>query len=187
MEQDYKQLFELILDKDEEIIKTFKPDKVKMCWWYMWCAIWTNVCILFCGIPVALGIVLDPEIAAPAWAAWLTVGILAVVVLIIFLLYYWFFRLAYAKCVYAYSNKRVIIRHGVFGTDYKSLDMSMVGATGVNVGILDKMIRKNTGSIFMGSMASPVMAGAMFALMHVKNPYEVYKEIKEVIDNSKIK
>ncbi len=29
------------------------------------------------------------------------------------------------------------------------------------------------------------MTGAMFVLAHILNPYEIYKEIKEVIDNSK--
>ncbi len=138
MDKDYKELFELILDKDEQVLKTFKPSKSKMFWWYMWCAIWTNFLVLFFGVPVTLGIVLDPEIAAPAWAVWVCIAIMAAIVILFFLLYYWFFKLAYGKCVYAYSNKRVIIRHGVFGTDYKSLDMSMIGAVGVNVGILKK-------------------------------------------------
>lgn len=188
MDQNFEEMFEPILDKDEQIIKAFKPNKQKMLWWYMLAALWINVVFVLCvGLPVILGITLDAETPAPTWAVWLAVCIVVAIAIIVFLLSYWFFNLAFKKCVYAYSNKRIIVRHGIFGTDYKSLDMSMIGATGVNVGVLDKILRKNTGSIFMGSMASPVTTGAMFALAHVKNPYEVYKEIKEVIDNSKNK
>ena len=90
---------------------------------------------------------------------------------------------------YAYTNKRVIIRKGIFGVDYKSLDMSMIGAVDVSVTLLDKIVHKNTGTIAFGSMANPMgnQNGFMFKFAHVYNPYETYKEIKTVIDEFKNK
>ena len=93
------------------------------------------------------------------------------------------------KTVYAVTNKRVLIRTGYIGVDYKSLDYSMVGAFTVNVNWIDKLLRKNTGSLSFGSMASPMTNGtvAKFNFTYIDNPYEIYKEIKELIDDSKSK
>ena len=95
----------------------------------------------------------------------------------------------YKKTFYCITNKRIIIRTGYIGVDYKSLDFTMLSAITVNVNWIDKIIRKNTGSISFGSMASPITnnGGAKFAFFYISNPYETYKEIKNIIDEHKLK
>jgi uncharacterized membrane protein YdbT with pleckstrin-like domain len=100
-----------------------------------------------------------------------------------------FASIYYKNIYYAYSNKRIIIRSGIFGVDFKSLDMSMIGAVNVYVSLIDKIVRKNTGSISFGSTASPIgyaqSSGAAYKFNHIAMPYETCKEIKSFIDEYK--
>lgn len=178
-------IFEPILDADEKVIKVFKPHKGKMftsvlfisfcCWcWFL--------------IVAAIGMLTDPEtgeFTPVEW--WIVLGICLGIVIFFTGITALFTALAYRNTYYAYTNKRVIIRKGVLGVDYKSLDMSMIGAIDVSVSVIDKIICKNTGSISYGSMASPIAGqnGVMFKFSHIRAPYETYKEIKTVIDEFK--
>lgn len=179
-----EKIFEPILDKDETIVKVFKPNKTKMLtsimlsWFFGW--FW----VLFVSI---MGLLTDYDgnYAPSEWWIILVVVISILIVCIGISLLFSF--LSYKNTYYAYTNKRIIIRKGIFGVDYKSLDMSMIGAVTVNVSLLDKILTKNTGSVAFGSMASPIGGeGAhMFKFAHISNPYETYKEIKSVIDEFK--
>ena len=55
--------------------------------------------------------------------------------------------------------------------------------------LIDKIVRKNTGSISFGSTASPIAysqsSGAVYKFNHVLKPYETCKEIKSFIDEYK--
>jgi len=89
----------------------------------------------------------------------------------------------------AYTNKRIIIRTGVFGIDYKGLDLKAIDAVNVYVSFFDKLVKKNTGSLKFGSKASPIVnygnGSGGYRFNHVENPYGLYKEIKEYIDTAK--
>jgi len=72
--------------------------------------------------------------------------------------------------------------------DFKSLDRKMIGAIDVNVSLLDKLLRKNTGTLKYGSMSSPINnQTSTYVFAHISNPYENYKKIKECIDDCKEK
>ena len=105
---------------------------------------------------------------------------------IVCMLIVWLFASIYYKNLYyAYSNKRIIIRSGIFGVDYRTLDMSMVGAVNVSVSLLDKILKKNTGTLSFGSTASPVIqatTGSTYKFTHIIAPYETCKEVKSYID-----
>ena len=95
-------------------------------------------------------------------------------------------QLGYKKTFYAYTNKRVIMRTGVIGVDYKSLDIKMIGAIDVYVSFFDKLVHKDTGSLRSGSMSSPINGQASaFIFSHIEKPYENYKKIKEFIEEQK--
>ena len=178
-------IFEPILDTDERIIKVFKPHKGKM----FTSVLLTSFCCWCWFLIVAiLGMLTDPETGefTPAeW--WIVLGVCLGIVIFFTGFTILFTALAYKNTYYAYTNKRVIIRKGIFGVDYKSLDMIMIGAIDVSVTLIDKIIRKNTGSIAFGSMASPIAGqnGLLFKFAHISAPYETYKEIKTVIDEFK--
>lgn len=176
-----EELFSVVLDNDEKIVKTFKPVRSKM-WWSV--LLKTTLAIIwFVGL-ICLSIFLpdDNGFAPSPIYLLIPIGVFVFVILIACI----FTAIYYHNLCYAYTNKRVIIRSGIFGVDYKSLDMGMIGAVNVNVSLLDKVIKKNTGTITFGSMASPIGMN-QYKFAHVSAPYETCKEIKSTIDAYKNK
>ena len=182
-----EKIFEPILDADEIVVKVFKPHKRKM---FTSVLLTSFCCWCWLLIVIALGMLTDVEtgeFTSQEW--WLVLAICLGVVVFFTGFTALFTALAYKNTYYAYTNKRVIIRKGIFGVDYKSLDMSMIGAIDVSVTLLDKIVHKNTGSISYGSMASPIAGqnGVLFKFSHIEKPYDTYKEIKTIIDEFKNK
>lgn len=174
--------FKTILDNDEKIIKTFKPNKLKFSITYIIYFLMTS--ILFIFPPVFMFFVPDENGETISLTALLVVlGLFGLV--LIFLIV--FINVSYKKRYYAYSNKRILVQNGFIGVDFKSLDHHTIGATEVRVDFVDKLIKKNTGSLKFGSHASP-MSGTnqnFFAFGAIEDPYEVYREIKNYIDKIK--
>ena len=174
-----EKVFDLVLEKDEKIIEIFKPNKIKT----YFKSIFSFTLILICVLmPLAVGMFVPEEGYEAASAIWclLPIGlfVLGEIVFIAFL------NMHYKKTFYAYTNKRVLIRTGVVGVDYKSLDLASVGAMDVYVSLLDKIVNKNTGSLRFGSMSSPITNGVSnYQFAHISNPYEVYKKMKEYKEN----
>jgi hypothetical protein len=96
-----------------------------------------------------------------------------------------YFYLAYHYIDYAITSKRVIIQRGIIGRDFDMVDFDQISNATVNVGLMDKLLGKNTGSIYIytpGSVAY-TKQGAVprpFILSSVVNPYEVFKFFKKV-------
>ncbi len=186
-----KEVFNDILDKNEEIINVYKPNKFKLYlgvfFGYLFASLW-----IF--LPTLLGVIFSTDENGfntfarqdVLWISLLISGVYILTILIALL-----FASIYHKNLYfAYSNKRIIIRKGIIGVDYKSLDMAMIGAVNVNVSVLDKILRQNTGTITFGSMASPVASAnaggyGLYRFSNVEVPYEKYKEVKTIIDEYK--
>lgn len=176
-------VFDMILDSDEKIEKIFKPHKGKFMFSTMFG--WVIMLLMF-AIVAVLGILFPGEGEdVDKIYVLIPIGIFVLAVLIVWL----FAEIYYKNLFYAYSNKRVIIRSGIFGVDFKSLDMSMIGAVNVYVSLIDKMLKKNTGSIMFGSTASPIGYGQsnFYRFNHIIAPYENCKEIKSFIDSYKKK
>jgi hypothetical protein len=175
-----EKFFERILDDDEKIEKIVRPNKCK--YFFSNLFIWGITFALF-TITGLIGV-----LAEDYEAIYILIPIGIWVVLMFFA---WIFMAIYYKNLYyAYTNKRVIIRSGIFGVDFKSLDMSMIGAVNVYVSVIDKILRKDTGSIMFGSTASPIggqNAGLGYRFNHIVMPYETCKEVKMFIDNYKKK
>lgn len=170
-----KELFELVMDKDEEILKAYKPDKLRA--WFSYAV--STLFIFICLLPIAI----LSSLAGEYTSMWVTIIILAVYLVVsIIMMYLWC-----NKTIYAATNKRVLIRTGFIGVDYKSLDYTLLGALTVNVSWMDKILRKDTGCVSFGSMASPMTSNttAKFQFSYIKNPYQVYREVKEIIDTNK--
>jgi hypothetical protein len=92
--------------------------------------------------------------------------------------------LAYKNTEYILANKRVIVSGGIVGKDFKSIDFDKIQNIAVEVGIVDKIFNRNTGTIkiFSGEVRS-TKNGYMDHtdnLYFVENPYEIYKLIKKV-------
>ncbi len=174
-----EKLFEHILDDDEKIIKISKPHKGK--YYFSNLILWSLSLFMFALIG-CFGILFPDEgYEVEKIYLLIPIGIFVVCMLVIWLL----LSIYYKNLYYAYTNKRIIIRSGIFGVDFKSLDMSMIGAVNVYVSFFDKILRKNTGSIMFGSTASPIggqNVGAGYRFNHIVMPYETSKEVKSAID-----
>lgn len=175
-------LFNHILDDDEKIVKIIKPHKGK--YFFSSLFILGLVYLIFVGVAM-LGMMLPDEetgasIVDPIYLL-IPVGIFVVAMLITWL----FLAIYYKNNYFAYTNKRLIIRSGIVGVDYKSLDMSMIGMVNVYVSLLDKIVHKNTGTLTFGSIASGTNGISNTRFPDISEPYETCKEIKSAIDKYK--
>ena len=185
------EMFADVLEKDEKVIKMYKPDKKKFYWtvrWWIWfSAIWCYPLVL---------LALDPDIF-PTLSRWecagVLFGIITAGVILTGMITRIFTSIYQSNRFYAYTNKRILIRSGVFGIDYKSLEYKSLTATIVKVSLLDKLIKHKTGSIIFGSPSSPVSGvfGQVtvnpYRFAHIVDPYVTLREIKEVIDKAEVK
>jgi len=87
--------------------------------------------------------------------------------------------------VYSITNKRVLIKSGIIGTDFNSIYFTQIRSANVNVGLMDKMFSVGTIGIDTGK-TEMVTSGsgnnqrssvqtAYDKLLHIKRPYDVYK------------
>jgi hypothetical protein len=188
-------IFNDILDDGEKIVAVMRPNRRKFWAFFNWIYFWATASWI---IPTAAMLVLiwcfadEPEITANlALANWLTIGISAACLILPYAIAVPFGMTTLAKRYYAYSNKRILIRCGIIGVDYKVLDYKLLGATTVTVGVLDRMMGGKTGYIRFGSASSPIitslssgMLSGGFTFAHVDSPYALLKEIKRIIDGS---
>lgn len=173
------ELFKPVLDADEEILKVYKPNKFRTYFGTVLVCIFITVLFM---IPIIASF-LDTETSI-ATSIGLIVFVVVFDALTLLLIALW-----YNKTIFAVTNKRILIRTGYIGVDYKGLDYDTIGALTVNVNWLDKLLKKDTGTLSFGSMASPMIntANYKFSFLYIKNPYEVYREVKSIIDANKPK
>ena len=178
-----------ILADDEEVKEYFKPNKKR----YVLVNIITSLIFLFIffgGVFVVgiLGLVDvikftnesgEKDLMAPIMfmifsSPFLVMGIMSAVG----------YSVRYKRALFVVTNKRLIIRSGFIGVDYKSIELRFIGLVNVRVDFLDKLCG-NTGTITFASPALPMNGqngvNGAFSFQCVENPYEVYKKVKEYI------
>lgn len=174
--------FKNILDDDEHIIKTFKPNKFKFVLDRLFAYVF--VWLLIFGVITLMFLFPDEDgFELPVYSYYIALGVLLVGTTLLFL----GISISYKKRFYAYSNKRILVQSGFIGIDFKGLDHKMIGATEVKVDFLDKLLKRDTGTLKFGSQASPMGTNipSMFIFTSVEKPYDTYKEIKKYIDEVK--
>ncbi len=187
-----KELFAPILQEDEEIIKVIKPNKTRYV--YLGGLAYTLLAlipILFMAVPIGMAIESFAEhgtstplvIELTVFGGLILLGIITTWVGL---------NMSYKKTFYAYTNKRILIRRGFIGVDYATLDFEMIGGLMVNVNLLDRLMKgsDNPGTITFGSSASPVIytrngRTAAYAFRNIDHPYEVYRDLKHMVDEYK--
>ena len=93
--------------------------------------------------------------------------------------------LVYKHTYYAITNKRVILQKGLIGRDFEIVDFDKITNAEVNVGVLDKLLSRNSGSILI-STAGTFTYGRRgpisrpYTLRHIPDPYKVFKFFKKV-------
>ena len=88
--------------------------------------------------------------------------------------------------VYAITNRRVILRTGIVGLDFESIDYSEISNVRVDVSILEKLFGVGT-VIISTNYSMPVdvnghtmMKSNLFQFCAIEQPYEVYKKLNKV-------
>ena len=188
-----KELDELkkILDNDEEVKLSYKPNKIR----YVLVNIFVSLLILFiffAGLFVVglLGVLDDIKFSGEGGERDLLAPIMFLVmsapIFVFCLLTTIGYIVRYKRTLYVVTNKRLIIRSGFIGVDYKSIELKYIGLVNVRVDFLDKICGGKTGTITFASAAIPLLTNQSntnraFCFMCVENPYEVYKQVKEYI------
>jgi hypothetical protein len=87
--------------------------------------------------------------------------------------------LVHGNTYYAITNKRLMLRSGFWGTDFKAVDYDKIADLEVNVNPIENMFGVGTIRAFSGNTTSK--GSRIFDnFIGVQNPYDVFKKIKEV-------
>jgi len=168
-----------VLEKNETIVKVYKPNKTKF-----WTAFILTAFISWVWVYAILFGAFESGSfdSSLFWLLfWVSNGVFVGGMLFTIL----FGAIYYKNRYYAYTNKRIIIRSGIIGVDFKSLEFKTLTATIVRVTPLDKILRRNTGNLRFGSPAAPV--GNLYTMnpytfKHLVKPYDTLREIKELMN-----
>jgi|GEM_PF-1667409 len=119
-----------------------------------------------------------------------TVGLIVLIIGLIISFLVFFSN--YVK-IYVITNKRVLIKSGLIGTDFNSIYFTQIRTANVNVGLADKIFSVGTINIDTGRIET-VSSGngnntqnriqtAYDKLLHISKPYEVYKYFQTTLTN----
>ncbi|MFK7932087.1 MAG: PH domain-containing protein [Saprospiraceae bacterium] len=92
--------------------------------------------------------------------------------------------LSYKNIVYGFSNKRIMMKSGFIGTDFKMIDYDKIVDIEVKVNPIDRYL--NTGTIKFFSGREKVDDEGSSTRLHdewsnIENVYEVFKQVKKVM------
>ena len=184
--------FKKVLDSDENIVYSYKPNKTRF--------VWLNVLgsffftLIFAAFFVVFGVVWLINSDEKDFLAIIFFIVGGGIFVLFNLVTIIFSFVRYNKTYYVVTNKRLVIKTGVIGVDFRTLDLHMIQSVDVKVGLLDKFINPNTGSIIVGSSSTPIggamnqrtvgnpLASGFFSFADIDNPYDVAKQIKSHVD-----
>lgn len=87
--------------------------------------------------------------------------------------------LVHGNTCYAFSNKRIMMRSGFWGTDFKIIDYDKISDLEVNVNPIENMLGVGTIQAFSGRVTDK--GGRIYdKFIGIKKPYEIFKRLKEV-------
>jgi hypothetical protein len=91
--------------------------------------------------------------------------------------------LAYSNTRYAYSDRRVMMRSGFFGTDFKTIDYDKISDLEVTVNLVERLYNVGTIRFYSGrTQDNDGSVTRLYDYWHsVPNPYEVFRQVKEVM------
>lgn len=177
-EDQLARVFDDVLEVGEKIQKGYKPNKTKIIISGILSFLIVNVFLIVLAIFNLLGeqVSLTETLIGTLIPAGLA--------FILFVCSIVFTILRYKNTYFVVTNKRIVVRSGVFKVDFISMDNDRVVESVVHVSFLDRLLRKNTGTI---KFNSGVDNGGLINISHIKDPIKVHQEIKELIKEDKEK
>lgn len=79
----------------------------------------------------------------------------------------------YKNLEYAFTNKRIIIRSGIIGVDFKNIYYSEIESVNLKVGLSDKLLK--VGDIYIKSQ------GQSQVLYDISDPYFISQKLQEIV------
>ena len=102
------------------------------------------------------------------------------------LLYMLWLLLSFHNVVYALTNKRVILRGGVFAPSFKSYELGQLSAPAVSVGPLESTV--GAGSVCFNYGYTTTSRGSTVAKQErfraIDDPYGVYRQVSESVEKN---
>ena len=163
-----------ILEKDEEVLLETTPDKKD----YILEAVFKSLPITLLWLAIDVFIIvllcLNPDYSNQGISIFFIVVFFA-----LHLLPVWLYagriikRVAdYRNIKYVFTDKRVIVRSGIIGIDYKFIYYNEVNSVDVKVGVLDRLLK--VGDVYITSN------NKVAVLEDIKNPYQIANRIQSI-------
>ncbi len=170
-------LIEKVMEEDESVIETFRPNRKKM---ILSEFVLPSIVVLICLLGGIIAMIADADVSN--WYVLVYTCVIAVLEIIMLS----FVLLSSKKTCYVVTNKRVIMHLGGFGDEIKSLNLDMIVAVDVSEGVIDKMLKTNTGAVSFVSLNLEKKNSSVlgYVFKHVENPYEISKIMKKVLEEN---
>lgn len=167
--------FDSVKDDDEDILWTDKPKFIP----YTITALGLGTGVLiFLGVYYAMTKnVKNSEGTTGIFSIWFAA------IPVIFFLWSFFRKIfSYKNTSYAFSNRRVMVRSGFIGTDFKIIDYDKISDIEVSVNFIERAFNVGTIKFFSGRTESnDGMTTKIYDRWEaIANPYEVFKQLKKV-------
>jgi membrane protein YdbS with pleckstrin-like domain len=94
------------------------------------------------------------------------------------LLYLLWLVLSYKNVAYAITNRRIVLRSGVWAPNYQAIDFDKISEVDVTIGPLEKLMKCGTVRVNAGRTNSKGMT-LFDSMVAIDAPYDVYKLLKE--------
>ena len=179
MKKQVEERFGQILETNEEIKTIEKPHTVRF--------FVVQFCIAFFAMLIISTCAMIELVDYYGFAVvWAPCVISALCILIYMLLAMGYYKNKF----YCITNKRVIIRSGVVGADYKSIDLKDVSGVKLKKIWFDVLFKRNTGTIILGSLDDKDIElsfdemGALFRFSGVRDVVKIEELLKSLIKDA---
>ncbi|VVB96776.1 Bacterial PH domain protein [uncultured archaeon] len=169
--------FEAVRDKDERILWVGKPAFIP----FIMSGIPFLILGLLWGAFDYFGFIRNVNLSLNDEGTWFIVPFFAIHLFPFYASIFNMVRLflVHGNTFYAYTNKRLLMRSGFWGTDFKAIDYDKISDIEVNVNPIENLLGVGTVQAFSGRTTSKG-ANIYDKFIAIPEPYEVFKRIKEV-------
>ena len=164
-----------VLDKDESVLWREKPNKKA----YLWSKVFDMLPIgllwlFFDGFFIAMMITSGAFEEMPVV---MVIGLCAFFLLHLSPIWIWIGNiikgyLEIKNIEYAFTEKRIIVRSGVIGIDFKNIYYTDIQSVNLKVGISDKIFK--VGDVYIKANNEAVV------LFDIKNPYQITSKLQKI-------
>src|SRR5262249_30963089 len=89
-----------------------------------------------------------------------------------------YLMLSYKNVAYAITNRRIILRSGVWAPNFQSIDFDKISEADVTIGPIEKILSCGTVRVNTGRVNSKGVT-VFDSMVAIDAPYDVYKLLKE--------